>query len=76
MIYDLYVIMLLLVAFLYLFVCVDGNGDGFLARTKKFFWITCPEAVTDLLAQVFGERLVTGIKRLSRYVCYEPNPIV
>ena len=76
MIYGVYVVVLFLVAFLYVFVCVDGNKEGILAQTKRFLWVKCPRAITDFVSKVCGDRLVYLIKRMTHYVCNEPNPIV
>ena len=71
-----YVFILLSVSFLYLFVCVDERQNGCLAKTKIFFWKTIPDAMKAVGRKICGERFVWAIERFSRYVCYEPNPLV
>ena len=74
--FDVYLSTLLTVAFLYLFVCVDDQGDGIMARTKRFFWDWCPNAMMGGLEKLCGKKVRRFIERLARYICYEPNPIV
>ena len=74
--FDAYVSLLLSVAFLYLFVCVDGNGNGVLAMAKRFFWNTVPNTIMATVGKVCGQRVVRLIERLIRYICWEPNPLV
>ena len=76
MIFTGYVFILLSVAFLYLFVCVDERGGGCLAKTKIVFWVKLPEMLKALARTICGERFVWLIERMARYVCHEPNPLV
>ena len=71
-----FVIILLSVAFFYLFVCVDEKGAGCLAKAKIFFWRSFPTFLKAVGTRICGARFVRAIERLSRYVCYEPNPLV
>ena len=52
--FDFYVWTLLTVAFLYLFVCVDSNGKGYLGKAKRFFWVTCPGFLLSIVEKVCG----------------------
>ena len=71
-----YATILLSVAFLYLFICVDDEGSGPLSIAKRFFWKTVPKALKWLATKTCGKRFVWIIERIFRYICYEPNPIV
>lgn len=76
MIFGLYAFILVSVGFLYLFVCVDGEGSGVLATAKRFFWSWIPNVTKAFASKICGERFVRGVERVAKYVCYEPNPIV
>ena len=73
---ELFVIVLVSVAFLYLFVCVDSYGTGPLAKIKGFLFETLPEGLRAGGRKICGERFVNFIDRSARYVCFEPNPLV
>ena len=67
---------LLIVSFLYLFACVDPNGNGILAKMRNFFWDSLPNFLRTVARKICGECFVNGIDRVARYICYEPNPLV
>ena len=71
-----YVFILLSVAFLYIFVCVDEHGEGCMAKLKIFFWKTLPAFMLKAAGRICGQRFVWMIERISHYICYEPNPFV
>ena len=71
-----FIITLLSIAFLYLFVCVDSSGDGYLAKTKVLLYETLPSLLKKGTTRVCGERFVWLIERIVRYVVHEPNPLV
>ena len=71
-----YVSILLSVAFLYCFVCVDERGTGVLAKMKVFFWVMVPNFLKKTAARLCGHRFVRIIERIAHYICNEPNPLV
>ena len=71
-----FVIILVSVAFLYLFVCVDEHGKGVPAKAKTFFWFTLPAFLKSVVRKICGQRFVWLIERTFRYICHEPNPLV
>lgn len=71
-----YIFILLSVAFLYLFVCVDEHGKGYLAKTKILFWQTIPNMFRSIAKKCCGETFVRLIDRLIKYICNERNPFV
>ena len=76
MILTYYILILVSVAFLYLFVCVDGNDSGILGSIKCFFWETLPNGLKKVAARICGETFVRVVERVARYICFEPNPLV
>ena len=54
MILTYYILILVSVAFLYLFVCVDGNDSGILGSIKCFFWETFPNGLKKVAARICG----------------------
>ena len=73
---EIFAYSLLIVSFLYLFACVDPNGNGILAKMRNFFWDTLPNFLRTVFRKICGECFVSGIDRAARYICYEPNPLV
>ena len=76
MIFFTYAVILLAVAFLYLFACVDAEGDGIMSIMKVFFWARLPNTLKSIASRLCGRRFVWFIERIFRYICYEPNPLV
>lgn len=76
MIFLTYAIILLSVAFLYLFVCVDERGTGVLAKLKVLFWHMLPEMLKKVARRICGHTFVTLVERLANYICHKPNPLV
>ena len=62
--------------FLYLFVCIDPHGDGWLSRTRRFLFIKVPAALEMWGKFVLGETITRYIKRFWLYLWYEKNPSV
>ena len=71
-----WIFILFSVAFLYLFVCVDERGTGYLAKMKIFFWQTVPNTLRAIGKKVCGAKFVWLIDRIAHYICYENNPFV
>ena len=61
---------LLVITFLYLFVCVDGHGGGCLARVKKFLFTEMPDLLRNIGRRICGNWVVDGIDAIANYLCY------
>lgn len=73
---DVWIFLLVLVSFIYLFVCVDSHGGGIMAKIKNFLFNTAPEGLKRGGRKVCGDRFVSAIEGLITYVCFTANPIV
>ena len=73
---ELFAIGLLVVAFLYLLVCVDPHGTGVLPKIKVFFFETLPSSLRAIGTKICGKRVVKCVDGSARYICYERNPLV
>ena len=71
-----FIVIIFLVAFFYLFVCVDGNKPGLLATIKNFLFETFPTALVRGGRMTCGDRFVETVERILHYICFETNPIV
>lgn len=68
--------LLFVITVLYLFVCVDGNSGGYLAKTKGFLFVAMPNMLRAFGRRVFGNWLVDRIDAFANYLCYQTNPVV
>ena len=73
---ELFAIILVTVAFFYLFVCVDSYGKGALPKIKRFLFETLPNTLRAIGTKICGKRAVKCVDGTARYICYEPNPLV
>ena len=69
-------ILLLVGSFFYLFVCVDANSGGYLAKTKIFLFKTLPDSLKRFGRRTCGNRFVDIIERIVQYICFSSNPLV
>ena len=72
----LFIVILVVVAFYYLFLCVDGNKPGILATIKRFLFDAIPTALAKFGRATCGNFFVDFIEKIAHYVCFETNPIV
>ena len=71
-----FIVIILIVAFFYLFVCVDGNKKGPLAAMKRILFETLTFALVKVGRMTCGDRFVKAVEKIMHYICFEPNPIV
>jgi len=72
----LFIVIIFVVAFFYLFVCVDGNKKGPLSAMKRILFETLPNALVRFGRMTCGDRFVNAVEKVMHYICFEPNPLV
>ena len=75
-IFNSYVFILTVVAFLYCFTCVDESGSDAKSQIKRLIFNKIPKALKSITTRIFGRHFVWAIERIFKYICFEPNPIV
>jgi hypothetical protein len=62
--------------FFYLFICIDPNGGGKLAKIRIFFLKSIPLKLRKIGMMFCGERVVLWIENGFTYICFKRNPLV
>ena len=71
-----FITFIVLVAFFYLFVCVDGSKKGILADLKRVLFERFPNTLKIAGRATCGNWFVEKIEKLANYICYQANPCV